>query len=110
MSKSPNKSSSGNRPIGRFAALRAVRYRNFWFGSLASISGIQLMIISQGWLVFELTGSALDLGFLGAATAVPTILVTLFGGVLADRLDKRKILIATSTLTTILLLLLTVLD
>jgi MFS family permease len=48
--------------------------------------------VAQGILIFDLTGSALNLGIVGAATAGPTILVTLFGGVLADRVDRGKLL------------------
>jgi predicted MFS family arabinose efflux permease len=64
----------------------------------------------MGWLVFELSGSTLKLGLLGAAGAIPQILVTLFGGVLADRLDKRKVLMVTSLVISALLLILAVLD
>jgi len=110
MSKPHNQSPGEQVQVGRFAALHAPRYRSFWLGSLASIAGVQLMTIAQGWLVYELSGSPLDLGLLGAATAIPTIIVTLFGGVLADRLDKRKVLIATSALAGVFLLVLTVLD
>lgn len=66
--------------------------------------------MGQGWLVFELSGSALDLGLLGAAASIPTILVTLFGGVLADRLDKRKVIMATSLVVALLLVVLSTLD
>ena len=94
----------------RAGALRYPAYRRFWLGSLASVGGYQLQILGQGWLVFELTGRPLDLGLLGAATAVPAILMSLFGGVLADRVDKRALIAATSLLTAALLLLLAVLD
>ncbi|MBM3957094.1 MAG: MFS transporter [Gemmatimonadetes bacterium] len=94
----------------RLGALGHPAYRRFWLGSLASVGGVQLQVLAQAWLVFELTGSPLDLGLLGAATAVPAILMTLFGGVLADRLDKRALIVATSGLTASLLLLLGILD
>jgi predicted MFS family arabinose efflux permease len=67
-------------------------------------------MLGKGWLVFELSGSPFHLGLLGAASALPSILVTLFGGVLADRVDKRRLLMTTSLLIAALLLLLAVLD
>jgi MFS family permease len=91
-------------------ALNHPLYRRFWLGSLASVGGVQLMLIGQGWLVFELSGSPLDLGILGAASSIPTIFVSLFGGVLADRLDKRKVIAATSLFIAVLMLLLAILD
>jgi hypothetical protein len=85
--------------LTRYPALEYPLYRRYWFASFASVGGTQLVTLAQGWLVFKLTGSALDLGLLGAAAAVPNILMSLFGGVVADRFDKRKIILITSTLT-----------
>ena len=82
--------------ITRYPALEYPLYRRYWFASFASVGGTQLVSLAQGWLVYKLTGSALDLGFLGAATAVPNIVMSLFGGVAADRFDKRKIMLTTS--------------
>lgn len=62
---------------------------------MAAVGGFNMNQLAQGVLIFDLTGSPLTLGILGAATAGPTILATLFGGVLADRLDRRKLLAAT---------------
>lgn len=94
----------------QLGALRSPLYRRYWLGSLASIGATQLLILGKGWLVFELSGSPLKLGLLGAAGAIPQILVSLFGGVLADRLDKRRVLMVTSLIVATLLLLLAVLD
>ena len=94
----------------QLGALRAPLYRRYWLGSLASIGATQLLILGKGWLVFELSGSPLKLGLLGAAGAIPQILVSLFGGVLADRLDKRRVLMTTSAVVASLLLLLGILD
>lgn len=94
----------------QLGALHAPLYRRYWLGSLASIGATQLLVLGKGWLVFSLSGSPLMLGLLGAAGAVPQILVSLFGGVLADRLDKRKVLMMTSLVTASLLLVLAVLD
>lgn len=99
-----------NAIIARYPALAYPLYRRYWFASFASIGGTQLVALAQGWLVYQLTGSALDLGLLGAATAVPNIVISLFGGVVADRFDKRRIILVTSVLTAALLFLLAVLD
>ncbi len=96
--------------LTRYPALEYPLYRRYWFASFASVGGTQLVALAQGWLVYKLTGSALDLGLLGAAAAVPNILMSLFGGVVADRFDKRKIILITSTLTAALLFLLAALD
>ncbi len=96
--------------LTRYPAFGYPLYRRYWFASFASVGGTQLVTLAQGWLVFKLTGSALDLGLLGAAAAIPNILMSLFGGVVADRFDKRKIILVTSTLTATLLFLLAALD
>jgi MFS family permease len=93
-----------------FSALAAPEYRRFWFGSLASVGATQLLIIGQGVLVFDLSGSEFLLGLAGAVTGFATIIVTLFGGVVADRINKRLLLAATSLLVAGLLFLLAALD
>ena len=94
----------------RFGALRIAPYRRYWVGSAASVGGFQLLIMGQGWLVYELSGSPLHLGLLGAASSIPTIAVALVGGVIADRVDRRRMLIATSSIIAGLLVLLAALD
>jgi len=95
---------------GRLSALRHPGYLRYWFASFASVGGTNLQIMGQGWLVFELSESALMLGYLGAAASIPTIVLTLFGGALADRFNKRHILMSTSMITVVLLTILAVLD
>jgi MFS family permease len=95
----------------KLGALSNPRYRRYWLGSLASVGAIQMAIMAQSWLIVDgLGGSELDVGFLGAATAIPTILVSLFGGVLADRVDRRKLIMVVSAASAALLLLLAILD
>ena len=94
----------------RFDALSSGPYRRFWLGSIASVGSTQLYFVGMAWFVFELSDSALDLGLLGAATAVPTILATLVGGLVADRINRRSILILASVASAILLFILAVLD
>jgi len=95
---------------GRLSALQHTQYRRYWLGSFASIGATQLQVMGQGWLLFELTNSSLMLGYLGAATAIPAIAMTLFGGALADQLDKIKVLMTTSLLVALLLITLAILD
>ncbi len=100
----------GRAIVTRYPALGFPRFRRYWFASFASVGATQLVILGQGWLIYELSGSALQLGVLGAAASVPSILMTLLGGVIADRFDRRRILITTSLITSALLALLTFLD
>ena len=95
----------------KFGALSNPKYRRYWLGSLASVGAIQIVTMAQGWLIVDkLGGSELDVGVLGGATAVPTILVSLFGGVFADRVDRRKLIMGVSAASTALLMLLAILD
>ena len=94
----------------KFDALRSPRYRRFWFGSIGSTGATQLYFVGMAWLVFELSGSALDLGLLGGAMAVPAIIATLAGGLIADRGNRRKVLLITSVLAGVALAILALLD
>ncbi|MFN8556547.1 MAG: MFS transporter [Dehalococcoidia bacterium] len=94
---------------GRFQTFRALRHRNFrlyWFGMLVAIIGWQVQMVAQGWLVYELTGSTALLGAVGLTQAIPTIVLTLAGGVVADRVDRRRLLIITQGSVGLLLALL----
>ncbi|MBO6555437.1 MAG: MFS transporter [Pseudomonadales bacterium] len=94
----------------QFKALRHKQFRNYWLGSFTSVGATQLQVMGLAWLVYELSESALMLGYLGAAMGFPAVLTTLFGGALADRVNKRRLLEATSILTFLLLALLSWLD
>ena len=77
-------------------ALRYPAYRAYWLGMLASVSGYQMFRVGQGWLIYEITGSAVFLGiFLGLVTALPGMVFNLLGGVVADKLDKRRLVMIT---------------
>ncbi len=92
-----------------FSALKHRNYRIYWFGMLVAITGWQIQMVAQAWLVYKLTDSPFYLGLAGLAQAIPTIVLTLFGGVVADRVDRRKLLILTQTGTGLLMLVLAVL-
>ena len=87
-------------------ALRYPKYRAYWIGALASVGGYQTLIFSQGWQIFELTGSPLYLGYIGLASASSSIALNLFGGVFADKLDKRRLIVITQLITASLVFLL----
>ncbi len=80
-----------------FLALRHRNFRLFWFGQLISLIGTWMQSIGQAWLVLQLTHSALLLGVVGALQFLPVMLLSLFGGVLADRTPKRKVLLFTQS-------------
>jgi len=85
-----------------FAALQHRNY-NLWFrGQLVSLMGTWMQQTAQGYLVYELTRSPVYLGYVGFAAGVPAWLFTLYGGVIADRISKRKLLLATQTTMMIL--------
>ena len=85
------------------SALQYPQYRRYWFSNLFAVSGQQMMILAQGWLVYDLTGSPLYLGYAGLATAIPAIVLNLVGGVLADRLDVRRVIFCTQIVTATLI-------
>src|SRR6266705_1168908 len=80
-----------------FIALRHHNFRLFWFGQLISLIGTWMQSTAQAWLVLELTHSAWLLGIVGALQFLPVMFLSLFGGVLAARLPKRKVLLFTQS-------------
>ena len=94
MSKAVVETLSGSqRLLQALSALRHRNYRLYWFGQLSSVLAQNMEGVAQGWLVLELTNSPLLLGLTGLAFAAPTIALTLLGGVIADRADRRRIMI-----------------
>lgn len=77
-----------------FAALEDDQYRRLWIGGLISFLAVQMEFISRGWLAFRLTGSNAGLGAVYLGFGVPMLLLTPWGGVAADRLPKRAVLMA----------------
>jgi predicted MFS family arabinose efflux permease len=82
-----------------FSALRHRNYRLIWSGMLATSTTMWMEQLAYGWLVLELTNSPFLLGFVSFCRAIPTILFSLWGGVLADRIDRRRLLLVCQTLT-----------
>ena len=86
--------------IGRttFAALANPNFRRFYTGQAISLIGTWMQMVAQSWLVLSLTGSSLDLGGIVALQALPVLLLGPYGGVVADRVDKRRLMIVLQSL------------
>ena len=79
--------------LGAFSVFRKRDFRLLWSAQLVSTIGTALTDLAAGILVFRLTGSALSVGLMFVATAVPTLIVGLIAGVFVDRYDRRKIMV-----------------
>src|SRR5436190_2810524 len=78
-----------------FAALRHRDFRLFWIGLVLSGFGTNFTQIAMTWQMYEMTGSPLQLGLLGLVRAVPSMVLLLFGGLLADAIDRRRLMVVT---------------
>jgi len=76
-----------------FSALRYRDFRLLWIGAFLSTTGTWMQTIAQGWLVLEMTNSPFLLGVDGFLATGPMIVFSLFGGVIADRIERRKIML-----------------
>ena len=106
MAKSWAKKTFSWLPLSLPPALHYPAYRAFWLGLLASVSGFQMLRFGQYWLIYQLTASPVALGYMGIASGIPAICLNLFGGVFADRIDPRRLIITTQSLTAGLIFLL----
>ena len=89
-----------------FASLKYPNYRLWFIGQLISLFGTWMQTTAQGFLVYALTGSPVYLGYVGFAAGAPSWLFMLYGGAIADRMPRRKLLILTQTSMMILAFLL----
>lgn len=85
------------RDTARFGALEVTVFRNYFLATIVSNIGSWMQILAQGWLILELTDSPFYLGLVGLVRAVPTIGLSLVGGVLADRFSRTRILMITQS-------------
>src|SRR5690349_17086061 len=93
---SPRLTPSRARPksMNPFRTLQAHRnFRLFWSGQTVSLIGTWMQTVGQGWLALELTNSAFLVGVVSAAGSFPVLLLSLYGGVVADRSNKLRIVI-----------------
>lgn len=91
-----------SKKTGPFAALQHRNFQLYFGGQLISNAGTWMQIIAQGWLVYQLSHSELALGIVGFASAIPSLLISPWGGVIVDRAPKRTLLILTQASAMIL--------
>ncbi len=82
-----------------FDSLSIPSYRNLWIGFLLQMGAMQMLMLTGGYYVFELTGSESLLGVVVATAAVPAVTLALFGGVVADRMDKKRVIQASQLIS-----------
>jgi MFS family permease len=92
-----------------FRSLRVRNYRLYFAGQVVSMTGTWMQWVAQGWLVLRMTGSGFLVGAVTATQFLPMLLGGAYGGVIADRVDKRKLLIGTQSTAGLLALILGVL-
>jgi MFS family permease len=104
--RSPSRQERPGRRRGRtertFRSLQVPNYRIFFAGHAVSVIGTWMQRVAQDWLVLELSDSALAVGVATALQALPTLFLGLWGGLLVDRLDRRKTIIATQAVSAVL--------
>jgi MFS family permease len=88
---------SARRRPGTFAALRHRNFRLFFFGQMVSLTGTWMQRIAQSWLVLQLTNSPFLLGLVAMLQWLPVLCLSLIGGVVADRVNKRGLIVVTQT-------------
>jgi len=87
------------RRLEGYQVLRNRNYRLFWLGQWVSLIGTWMQTVTQAWLLTRLGASPLALGMLGAATSAPVLVLVLLGGLVSDHLDRRRVIMATQTLS-----------
>ena len=87
-----------------FAALGIRNYRLYWLGQVVSLIGTWMQQVSLPWLVLALGGSPIQLGFVAVLQFGPAMVLAPFGGVVADRIDKRHALMANGVLPDVLVM------
>ena len=86
------------RVLTLFPSLRSRNFRLFFVGQFVSLVGTWMQVVAQGWLVLELTNSPFLVGVVSALESLPILLFTLWGGVLADRVNRRRALLVLQSL------------
>ncbi|MGZ6214474.1 MAG: MFS transporter [Candidatus Limnocylindria bacterium] len=88
---------AGTRRAATFAALANPNFRRFFYGQAVSMIGTWMQSVAQSWLVLELTGSGTALGLVIALQTIPVLFGAPYAGLIADRVDKRRLLVGTQT-------------
>ncbi len=96
-----NQPESEKESVSRFSTtFRALKHKNFRFffaGQFISLTGTWMQTVAESWLIYQLTGSVLKLGLVRFASQIPVFLLAPIGGAVADRFNRRKILVATQS-------------
>src|SRR4030088_838894 len=107
----PHPTITEKKPTGTWIVLRNRNYALIFWGQLISAAGTQMQVVAVSWQVYLLTHSAIALGLIGLFQAIPRIIFSLVGGVLADVFDRRKMLLIieiTLAVTSVILALCTI--
>ena len=88
--------------VRAFSPLAVRNFRLYFIGQTLSVSGTWMQRVAQSWLVLELTGSGTAIGLVTAVQFLPMLLLAPFGGVIADRFDKRRLLLVTQAVAAVL--------
>jgi MFS family permease len=107
----PHLTITEKKPTGTWSVLRNRNYALIFWGQLISAAGTQMQVVAVSWQVYLLTHSAIALGLIGLFQAIPRIIFSLVGGVLADVFDRRKMLLIieiTLAVTSVILALCTI--
>ncbi|MEZ4501338.1 MAG: MFS transporter [Dehalococcoidia bacterium] len=92
-----------------FTSLKHKHYRSLWFSQAASFAGMQMQMVARGLLAYQLTGTYTSVGIVMMAWGIPQLMFSLLGGAVADRVNKRNVIIIVQTGTGVLSLLTAVL-
>jgi MFS family permease len=92
-----------------YEVLRNRNYRLFWLGQWISLIGTWMQSVTQAWLLVKLSHSPLALGFLGAASSAPMLVLVLLGGLVSDRANRRSVIMVTQALSLVQALVLAIL-
>jgi MFS family permease len=95
---------------GTFSALRQRNFRLFWSGALVSNLGGWMQVVGQNWLVLALTGSPFLLGLVSFIANLPMLVLSLVGGVVADRSSRKTVLLVTQNCQALLMLIMAILS
>ncbi|MBI4299106.1 MAG: MFS transporter, partial [Chloroflexi bacterium] len=88
----PKESLEGTKKIGTFHALGIRNFRLLWISTLFSSTGMWIQMATMGWLVYDLTGSGTLLGAMNGVRAIPMLFLAPLAGVVADRMNRRTVL------------------
>lgn len=88
--------------LSSFPAFKSRNYTLYFIGQLISMIGTWLQIVAEGWLIFQLSHSAFYVGLSAAAATIPSLFLSLIGGVIVDRFSKKKIILVTQIISMML--------